>query len=264
MEFFSHGEMLRRANLLHSGYINAAPFAHCAIDGLFPISTLKSVLDGWPPENDPYWELKRNQTSFKLSSRSHLKEFMVAPAVRAFMQYCYSATMLEFLENLTGIKGLVGDPYHEGGGPYSVPSGGYLKIHADFNKHPRLLLYRRVNLLIYLNPNWQDEWGGFLELWNEDRSECGRRIAPIMGRSVIFNTTRLAFHGHPRPLLTPAHISRNAIGFYYYAAEPADLDDVEERTTLYFANINDLKADAEISKNLQQSTKISEPLNPDE
>ena len=55
--------------------------------------------------------------------------------------------MLEFLETLTGIDGLVPDPYFAGGGLHQIVRGGFLKVHADFNWHPKLRLDRRLNML---------------------------------------------------------------------------------------------------------------------
>src|SRR5206468_2179145 len=97
----------------------------------------------------------------------------------------------------TGIPGLMPDPYFEGGGLHETKRGGHLGIHADFNIHSQLKVERRLNLLIYLNENWDKTFGGELELWNKDMKECAVRVAPIFGRAVIFNTDLDSFHGHP-------------------------------------------------------------------
>ena len=56
---------------------------------------------------------------------------------------------------LTGVGGLVPDPHLHGGGQHQIRPGGKLAIHADFNRHPKLNLDRRLNLLLYLNRGWR-------------------------------------------------------------------------------------------------------------
>ena len=87
-----------------------------------------------------------------------------------------SFEMLLWLEAVTGIEGLIPDPYFGGGGLHQIEPGGFLKVHADFNVHPKLNLDRRLNMLIYLNRDWKDEYGGHLELWERDMSRCRARI----------------------------------------------------------------------------------------
>lgn len=125
--------------------------------------------------------------------------------------------MLDFLERLTGISGLIPDPYFTGGGVHQIERGGHLGVHADFNVYERLRLDRRLNLLLYLNRDWQEEWGGHLELWNSGMTTCERRVLPIFNRCVIFSTTDSSYHGHPDPLRCPPHRTRRSLATYYYS-----------------------------------------------
>src|SRR4030095_8784305 len=111
-----------------------------------------------------------------------------------------SAAVTSFLEQLTGLSGRVAHPDFGGAGPTVVQPGGFLEIHADFNWHPLLEKHRRLNVLVYLNPGWRDEWGGHLELWNAEATRCERRILPAFNRTVVFDTGERSFHGHPAPL----------------------------------------------------------------
>ena len=127
-----------------------------------------------------------------------------------------SAPFVRFLETLTGIDKLIPDPYFFGGGLHQIVAGGKLGIHSDFSRHNRLPLDRRLNVLIYLNKDWREDYGGHLELWNEDMTRCVRRILPAYNRMVIFTITDWAFHGHPEPLTCPPGVSRKSIALYYY------------------------------------------------
>ena len=113
----------------------------------------------------------------------------LARNLRDFLVAMSSPPVLQFLEALTGIEGLIPDPYYGGAGPHQIVSGGFLKIHADFNWHPLLRLDRRLNLLVYLNKDWPEEYGGHLELWDREMKGCERRVLPLFNRTCGVSTT---------------------------------------------------------------------------
>jgi Rps23 Pro-64 3,4-dihydroxylase Tpa1-like proline 4-hydroxylase len=104
------------------------------------------------------------------------------------------------------------------GGLHQIERGGFLDVHIDFNVHPKLRLDRRLNMLIYLNHDWPEEYGGHLELWSRDMTSCEKRILPLFNRTVIFSTTDGSFHGHPRPLSCPEGRTRKSVSLYYYTS----------------------------------------------
>jgi hypothetical protein len=57
----------------------------------------------------------------------------------------------------------------------------------DFNIHPEMKKLRCVNLILYLNKGWRDEWGGQLELWDKNMTHTFNKISPIFNRAVIFS-----------------------------------------------------------------------------
>jgi Rps23 Pro-64 3,4-dihydroxylase Tpa1-like proline 4-hydroxylase len=125
--------------------------------------------------------------------------------------------MLTFLESLTGIHNLIGDPTFVGGGVHQTLSQGKLDIHADFNVHLNHdNIYRRINLLLYITPYWEDQWGGKLQLWEKDLSKSCIEIPPVFNRAVIFNTNSDSFHGHPKPMQCPPNVARRSLALYYY------------------------------------------------
>jgi hypothetical protein len=97
--------------------------------------------------------------------------------------------------------------------------GGFLKVHADFNYHPTTRFHRRLNLLVYLNGDWQEGWNGNLELWDSRMSRCAKSVSPQLNRCVVFATTDTAYHGHPRPLCCPETVTRKSLALYYYTAD---------------------------------------------
>ena len=213
---FAPLKLLHDPAALHARYANGDPFPHIAIDGLFEDAVLERVLHEFPKPEEMRWMRFDSPTEKKLGY--YHEHSTITPAVRAFLDAMNGFEMLLFLEALTGIEGLIPDPYFGGGGLHQIETGGFLKIHTDFNVHPKLKLDRRVNMLIYLNKDWREEWGGHLELWNASMTEQRQRIAPLFNRTVVFSTTDRSFHGHPHPLTSPAGVTRKSVSLYYYTA----------------------------------------------
>jgi len=129
-----------------------------------------------------------------------------------------SRPFIQFLEQMSGIKGLIPDPYFQGGGIHRTETGGFLGIHADFDHHPLMNLERRMNVLIYLNPDWKDEYGGSFEVWTNDMSQKVAGFAPVMNRMCCFSTGRDTMHGNPEAVNHPRNEPRLSIALYYYTA----------------------------------------------
>jgi len=195
-------------------YAAADPFPHVVIDDFLPRCVLDQVLAEIPKPGEISWIEFDDARGKKLASKA---ETQLGSATRLLLYQLNSSPLIDFLETLTGIRGLIPDPHFWGGGVHQIVRGGFLKVHTDFNRHPRLKLDRRLNLLVYLNPEWQEEWGGGLELWDRDMSECRKRILPVFGRCVIFSTTDFSNHGHPDPLSCPEGVTRKSLALYYYS-----------------------------------------------
>ena len=194
-------------------YAAAQPYPHVVIDGLFDDWILEAVLAEFPSPRNKNWVARDIPQEIKLQSKS---ERDILLFTRHFLYVLNSASFLKFLERLTGIDNLIGDPQFEGGGLHQIVSGGKLAIHADFNKHSCFGLDRRLNLLIYLNKNWKDEYGGDFELWDNNMSKMISKVAPLFNRVVIFTTSEHSYHGHPDPLACPSDVTRKSLALYYY------------------------------------------------
>ena len=150
-----------------------------------------------------------------------------------------SIKFLQFLQKITSIEEkLIIDKELNGGGLHEIKSGGMLKIHTDFNKHPTLDLDRRVNVLIYLNKNWEKSYGGDLELWDKKMKFCGKTIQPTFNKMVIFSTNDFSNHGHPEPIMCPENVSRKSIALYYFSkGRPiSEINDNNIKNKTYFKN----------------------------
>lgn len=221
---------LKRISGLGQAFSQADPFPHIVIDDFLPERVLDAVLMEFPGPNDANWHHFDDPTGNKFAS---LHEDKLPPQTRTIIHELNSSNFLTAMEVLTGIQGLVPDPHLDGGGLHQIDPGGFLKIHADFNWNDRLKLDRRLNLLLYLNRDWIDEYGGHLELWDRNMNRCVQRILPIFNRCVIFETTDWSYHGHPDPLTCPVSSSRKSLALYYYTRGRPDHEISPSHSTLY-------------------------------
>lgn len=213
---------------LAPAYAAADPFAHIVIDNFLPETLIKLCIEHFPQHPDPdSQQFDRDQERFKTSYHPDHME----PVLRHLFYAFNARPFIRVIENITGIKGLIPDPYFLGGGFHEIGKGGHLSMHADFNHHKPLNLERRVNVLIYLNPDWKDEFGGQLELWRTDMSERVKSITPLANRCVIFTTTGESMHGNPQPVAHPDGITRKSIALYYYTST---WDDAKASKTTQF------------------------------
>lgn len=200
-------------------YRSADPFPHIVVDGVFRPQVLRDVLA----------EVPSPLTSGDLFTKdvAHLQENKFAwrdvtrlgPQSLRLINYLYAKPFLEYLTAVTGIEGLVPDPYLWGAGFHQILRGGKLAVHADFNIHPQMNLYRRLNVLVYLNEGWDPAWRGDLELWTPQMDRCAKSILPDFNRMVVFSTTDTSYHGHPDPLDCPPGVVRRSLALYYYTFE---------------------------------------------
>lgn len=222
-EYKDLGEVARK---YHETYCQADPFPNISFQNFFNAEKLDEVLAEFPNLHEGNRIHFNNPNEIKLASRG---ENRFGPKTRRFMHFLNSQPFLEFLQELTNIEEvLLPDPYFEGGGCHETPPGGLLKIHADFNKHRMTGLDRRLNVLVYLNKDWQDSYGGHFELWNEDMTRCVKKLRPDFNTLAMFSTTDFSFHGLPDPLSCPPDRSRKSVALYYYS-NGRPLNELSER-----------------------------------
>ena len=219
---------LSRFNIseLQKSFSEALPFHHVIIDNFLEPTYLSGVVEEIKNYSPDKWYDKQNaninneQDTIVQSKKIALTDYnKMGPLAKSVIDLTASDEFLEFLERITGIYPLEKDPSLFGGGIHKVSKLGKLSIHADFNIHPKLNKYRRLNVLLYLNTDWQESYNGELELWNKEMTECVKKIPPIFNRLVIFRITDNAFHGHPEPWLAPIEIPRLSFALYYYTEE---------------------------------------------
>ncbi len=220
---FNVEELERNASELSREFQTAEPFPHLVLDDLllFSPSDAASFPDiswaGWNELGDRYQQNKRACADLEI----------IPEPFRALIRELSEPRFLRALEQITGIKQLLPDPYLAGGGLHLSGSGGILSPHTDFHYYRALNLYRRVNVLVYLNEGWSLQDGGCLSLYDK-QDHAVQTVVPSWGRVVIFRTDDQSVHGFPVPIAEGKW--RRSVALYYYTAAPADNFSGDETT----------------------------------
>src|SRR5580698_7939716 len=219
-------------------YKAAKPFPHIYFDNFLPEEAAEAALRDFPQPKQLAWNAFAGQNEKKLAFDQVEK---LPDSIRDVLYFLNSRPMVQFLEVLTGIEGVIPDPYFVGGGLHQIERGGHLEVHADFNHHQKLNLDRRLNVLVYMNKDWKEEYGGHFELWNRDMTAAEKKILPLFNRCAIFSTTEFSYHGHPTPLECPPDRSRKSLATYYYSNGRPEEEKSDSHTTLFKARPGDVK-----------------------
>ncbi|MEL7020013.1 MAG: 2OG-Fe(II) oxygenase [Bacteroidota bacterium] len=233
-----YADLMATAKAYKTQYATADPFPNIYFENFFDEAWLTQVHEEFP-DLAKKGDIKfNNPNEVKLASRG---EHRFGPKTKQFMHFLNSEPFLMFLQELTGIEEiLTPDPYFEGGGYHESKRGGFLKIHADFNKHKKTGLDRRLNVLIYMNKDWEDEWGGHFELWDREMKSCVKKVPPRFNTMAMFTTTDFSYHGLPNPIMCPEDRSRRSLALYYYTnGRPAHEinQGLEDHNTLFKARV---------------------------
>jgi len=199
---------------LAGDFAAARPFPHVVIRDFLRVPPAQ-VLPAFPAPDDPGWHRHSDAYEAEKTSFSDLER--MAEPLASMVRELNSTAYLQFLERLTGIKGLLPDPYLQGAGLHCSGPGGVCAPHTDSHVNERLSIFRRVNTLVYLNPGWEESAGGCLELSSGRRAlKVERTIVPSWGTCVIFQSDERSVHGFPRPVA--ADRVRRAIAVYHYTS----------------------------------------------
>ncbi len=207
---------LRLSHLVRQ-YAGNHPVPHILLPDFLAYEVASQAAREFPRADKRSWTQYRHRNENKLGMA---KRELFPSSLRALADELNTPRFLAWLSRLTGIAGLLADPSLEGGGLHQAGPGGFLNLHTDFSHHHYHKDWkRRVNLILYLNPAWRQEWGGSIELWDAKTKRCVVKYPPLLNHVLIFNTDERSLHGFPEPLCCPKGESRKSLALYYYSLD---------------------------------------------
>jgi Rps23 Pro-64 3,4-dihydroxylase Tpa1-like proline 4-hydroxylase len=207
------------ADKYREAYCSADPWPHLVLDDLIDPAFVAAAET---QELDRAMGLAIHEDTTMIKAES---PEVNGAAAKAIFDSLLSPEFTSFLERLTGIDDLMGDPDHLRAGLHVNPVGAFHALHRDFRRHPVNGLYNRVNVIVFLNSDWKKEYRGELELWPSNRSACAQRISPDAGKVVIFETTATSYHAIPEPVACPPSRARLSLATRYYTEKPGPHDE---------------------------------------
>lgn len=200
---------------LHSQFKTAFPFKHLVIDNFLVPDFAMSLLQGFP-------SLDTMKTHYSGMNEKKAEDNDLSRLDKCFTNLHDALSSVEFIDWITALTGISGLKTVNDRLGYGLHQGGdrsFLDIHIDYNLHPITRLQRRLNFLVFLNPAWKEEWGGYLELWDIRSKKAGQSIAPLFNRAVVFECSEISYHGYSR-INVPPEITRKSF-YQYYFTTPA-------------------------------------------
>jgi len=236
LETFINSDLLETADKLALSFDQAKPFRHVVLDNFLNQDFCAAICDQFPVFQDAHAMNENKQVGLKATRE---KVRTLGGAFRNMDDLMRQPEFLNLVGKITGIEDLHYDPYYFGGGTHENREGQDLDPHIDFNFHPVTRQHRRLNLIIYLNDAWEEEWGGALQLHRDPYREPADdeivTVAPLMNRCVIFETTEHSWHGFERISLpdTEKDRSRKSFAVYYYTDTRPENEAAGEHSTVY-------------------------------
>ena len=194
------------------------PYRHLVIDQFLDPDFARRILHGFPSLDS----MKTHYTGINEKKAEDNNFTRLDEAFTQLHAHLSSPVFLQWLSALTGIDSLkvvndrLGFGLHQGG------DKSFLDIHIDYNLHPVAKLQRRLNFLLFFNAEWQEGWGGLLELWDPHTKKTAQYIAPVFNRAVIFECSEISYHGYT-PVHVPPGITRKSYYQYYFSAPSKNL-----------------------------------------
>jgi Rps23 Pro-64 3,4-dihydroxylase Tpa1-like proline 4-hydroxylase len=233
MQLINLDALRRRTPEIKADYQSKKPFRYVMFDNFFDPEVAELVHQNYPTIQDGVWD---GTTYIDQKNKFQKTQFEQGSILNTLFTELNSQPFLEWLNEISEIEEpLVGDAELFGGGLHQSINGAFLNVHVDYNIHPKTKFHRRLNVLVYMNKDWKDEYEGHLELWDltGEKKELLGKYAPNFNRCVIFETNEISFHGHPKPLKTPEGINRKSIATYYYTPNRPEHEIAQDHNTIY-------------------------------
>jgi hypothetical protein len=215
---------------LNNAFVGTPPYPMIVLDDFLPLDFANKLKTECETIPDQHW----TRFTRKGSDMTECKNLEHAPVAFDFVSQFHSALGMEWLGKVTGINDLIGDPYLTGAGYSRIHTGSCLKMHTDFNWNDQLKLHRMLSFIVYLNPEWEDDWGGSLDFNDFNNEHRIQRVAPKHNRAILWRYHKRGFHGFNDPITCPPEITRNTFRLFFYVSDAQHKQDDRPHRSLYW------------------------------
>jgi len=255
LHFF--GKWTQNIETLQEAYSKAQPFEHIIIDDFLDEAYAEKIFQRFPTINDAWHEYK-NPIEVKYTY-DNINDLNVE--IKNYFYYLSHPEMIQMMQKITSINDLEYDEFLHGAGVHMHPRYGRLNIHLDYEKHPYSGKERRLNIILFMSKEWNTDWNGANELWNDDVSQCIKKTNVKFNRAIIFKTNDISWHGLPDKILCPENIFRKSLAYYYVSPLNTKKNENEYRKKAKFTKrlqdpynenlqtLYDLRSNRRITKN---------------
>lgn len=224
----SFGDWTNHVAELAEKFAQGQPFPNVVIDDFLNQSLAEQVHRDFPIDQPDLWYVYDNPIERKKACD---RIYKCSASIQRVFWALQSEEFVSLIRQITGIHNLENDPHMHGAGLHFHENGGHLGLHLDYDIHPITGKQRRVNVIIFLNPEWNaDEFHGELELWDKDLSRCVTKVAPVWNRMALFQTTDISYHGLPTPIRLPtdSRVRGRMSLAIYYVSDPQTRGETEK------------------------------------
>lgn len=230
MNFIDQKSLKANIETYHKEWNSKTPFRYLVVDNFLIPQKAEELLQHYPPVDHGVWD---GTTYINQKNKFQQREFAKESVFAEVFNELNDSEFLKDVSAITEIQDLIPDDKLFGGGLHQSINGAFLDVHVDYNIHPETKLHRRLNILVYMNKDWREEYEGYLQLWDMDKKELIGNIAPVFNRMVMFETNEISFHGHPKPLKTPQGVTRKSLAAYYYTQTRPASEIAQAHNTIY-------------------------------
>lgn len=211
------GDWIYNTSELNNKFNNGQPYQHVIINNFFSEEYINTLIDKFPDISNNKWHIYHNPIEKKYA----LNNFEKYPEYDELFKTLQTPEFVKLMSEISGINNLENDPYLHGAGLHYHPSGGKLDMHLDYSIHPISGKERCINLIIYLNKDWKEEYNGDIQLWDSEFTYPVKRVYPTYNTALLFRTSDISWHGLPTPINCPDGFGRKSIAIYY-VSEPRE------------------------------------------
>ncbi|MEZ4915660.1 MAG: 2OG-Fe(II) oxygenase [Chitinophagales bacterium] len=227
---------------------NAQPCKHIMLENFFEEEFANTIHDNFPA----FESLNVVRKSLNENKREDYHFERWHPAFAKLRDGMITDEVSKFMSTLTGIEGLFTNTDSLGQGVHQGGKGSFLDVHIDVNVNVGKGLWRRVNLLVYMNKGWQPEWKGDIEIWNKDMTEMAVKYPPTFNTAVIFLTDKNSPHGYEKINFPDGEYRKS---YYAYFFTPME-EGVKYEDSRFLSKPTD-SAGKKIATSLKENLKIT-------